>query len=218
MVLKGIHFVPVLVEPSAIADALYCVDEVLPIPYNSDLFDPSDIAYPDVNTRMRLRNRPTKVRGEVLGLRQPAPSVIPTPIQLTLQEECECHGFVDFTSINFNGFLWLYHMMATEADPLAAINLNYVAIVCLREEQAEKAAKVIRERSGAQVDVITATTAGAETTHACHADVVIFVWMASTHAVFRAFDGFDRTRFCYVQGTGSSSIVRALERWTLYRL
>jgi hypothetical protein len=108
--------------------------------------------------------------------------------------------------------------LATEADPLAAINLNYVAIVCLREEQAEKAAKVIRERSGAQVDVITATTAGAETTHACHADVVIFVWMASTHAVFRAFDGFDRTRFCYVQGTGSSSIVRALERWTLYRL
>ena len=32
-------------------------------------------------------------------------------------------------------------------------------------------------------------------------------------SVFRAFDGFDRNRLCYVQGTGAASIVRALERW-----
>ena len=100
-------------------------------------------------------------------------------------------------------------------DLLATAQLKRVAIVCLREEQANQAAAVIRERSGANVTVVTATTAGAETAQACQADVVLYVWSASTHAVFRAFDGFDRKRFCYVQGTGASSIVRTLERWTM---
>ena len=57
--------------------------------------------------------------------------------------------------------------------------------------------------------------AGAETALACTVDVVLFVWMTSTHAVFRAFDGFDKKQFCYVQGTGASSIVRTLDRWLL---
>lgn len=99
------------------------------------------------------------------------------------------------------------------ADRLAAVQLHHVAIVCLREEQAQQAATVIRQRTGAEVTVVTATAAGAETSHARQADVVLYVWMASTHAVFRAFDGYDRKRFCYIQGTGSSSIVRSLERW-----
>lgn len=102
---------------------------------------------------------------------------------------------------------------AKVADILAAANLKHVAIVCLREQQAEQAAKLIQERCGAEVTVVTSSSAGAETTLACTADVVLFVWMASTHAVFRAFDKYDRKRFCYVQGTGASSIVRALERW-----
>lgn len=99
------------------------------------------------------------------------------------------------------------------ADPLAAAKLHHVAVVCLREEQAEQAAEIIRKRSGAEVTVVIAKVAGSETTHACQADVVLFVWMASTHAVFRAFDNYERKRLCYVQGTGSSSIVRSLERW-----
>jgi hypothetical protein len=100
------------------------------------------------------------------------------------------------------------------SDPLAVAGLQHVAIVCLREQQAKQAADEIKERSGAKVTVVTATAAGSQTTQASTADVVLFVWLASTHAVFRAFDGFDRQRFCYVQGTGSSSIVRTLERWT----
>lgn len=100
-------------------------------------------------------------------------------------------------------------------DPLATMQLQKIAIVCLREEQAEQAAEAIRKRSAAEVTVVTATIAGAETEVARQADVVLFVWMASTHAVFRAFDGFDRKRFCYVQGTGAASIVRSLERWVL---
>jgi hypothetical protein len=102
-----------------------------------------------------------------------------------------------------------------EEDPLASGRLNHVAIVCLRKQQAEQAAAEIHARSGAKVTVVLAMGAGAETSMACTADVVLFVWMASTHAVFRAFDDYDRLRFCYVQGTGSSSIVQTLERWTM---
>jgi hypothetical protein len=101
------------------------------------------------------------------------------------------------------------------ADPLAAAHLRHIAVVCLREKQADQAAKAVRERSGAEVTVVTSRSAGAETAHARQADVVLFVWMASTHAVFRAFDGYDRNKFCYVQGTGASSIVRSLERWVV---
>jgi len=104
------------------------------------------------------------------------------------------------------------------ADPLAAAGLKHIAIVCLREPQAKQAAEEIKARSGAKVTVVTATGAGAQTAQACTADVVLFVWLASTHAVFRAFDSFDRQRFCYVQGTGSSSIVRSLERWSIHSL
>jgi len=102
---------------------------------------------------------------------------------------------------------------AEEEDPLTAAQLRQVAIVCLREQQARAAAAIIRERTSAEVSVVASTAAGPETAQARQADVVLFVWMASTHAVFRAFDGFDRKRFCYVQGTGGSSIVRSLERW-----
>jgi hypothetical protein len=100
-------------------------------------------------------------------------------------------------------------------DPLAAAGLQHVAIVCLREQQAKQAADDIRKRTGAKVTVVSAAVAGAETAVACTSNVVLFVWMASTHALFRAFDAFDKKRFCYVQGTGSSSIVRSLERWVL---
>ncbi len=102
-------------------------------------------------------------------------------------------------------------------DPITAAGLQHVAIVCLREQQAKQAADEIRERSGARVTVVSDTTAGAQTAHACSADVVLFVWLASTHAVFRAFDNYDRQALCYVQGTGASSIVRSLERWTVSR-
>jgi hypothetical protein len=111
-----------------------------------------------------------------------------------------------------------YLPVATEldqVDPLAGAGLRHVAIVCMREQQARDAAEQIQQRTGAQVSVVITKTAGSETDHARNADVVLFVWLATSHAVFRAFDGFDRRRFCYVQGTGASSIVRSLERWAM---
>ena len=102
-----------------------------------------------------------------------------------------------------------------EVDPLAERKLKHIAIVCMRERQAREAAEQISRRIRADVTIVTESVAGVVTHHACTADVILFVWMASTHALFRAFDGFDRRRFCYVQGTGAASIVRTLERWVL---
>lgn len=100
-----------------------------------------------------------------------------------------------------------------DLDALANAKLRHVAIVCMREPQAREAAEQVAARSGAEVTLVTGKSAGAETDHARTADVILFVWMATSHAVFRAFDGVDRKRIGYVQGTGVSSIVRALERW-----
>jgi hypothetical protein len=100
-------------------------------------------------------------------------------------------------------------------DVLAGLGLRKIAIVCMREQQASEAAKIIASRTRAEVSIVTAKAAGDETRRAQAADVVLFVWMATTHAVFREFDGFDRRRLCYVQGTGASSIVRSLERWAM---
>lgn len=41
-----------------------------------------------------------------------------------------------------------------------------------------------------------------EIVKARQADIVLSIWKASTDAVFRAFDGYERKRVCYVQGPG----------------
>ena len=98
-------------------------------------------------------------------------------------------------------------------DLLVNANLKKIAIVCMREKQASEAAKMIQARTEVKVSLVSTKVAGTETDHACSCDVVLFVWLATTHAVFRGFDDFDRSKLCYVQGTGAASIVRALERW-----
>lgn len=106
---------------------------------------------------------------------------------------------------------------ATEADvdPLQQANLRKVAIVSMRERQAREAAAMISERTGAETVIVSDKVAGAATDNAVTADVVLFVWSATSHAVFRAFDGMDRERLAYVQGTGAGSILLALERWAV---
>lgn len=96
-------------------------------------------------------------------------------------------------------------------DPLSSAGLKKVAIVSLHEKTAREAAQEIQERTGANVFVVSEHAAGDATRSATSADVILFVWGAAKHAVFRAFDKV-RDRLEYVQGTGSGSIVRALER------
>ena len=100
------------------------------------------------------------------------------------------------------------------ADLIAEADLRRIAIVSLREEPARLAAELIRQRTAAEVIVVTETHAGINTNNAKLADVVLFVWSSSTHAVYRAFDNV-RDKIAYVQGTGATSIVIALERWLL---
>jgi len=97
-------------------------------------------------------------------------------------------------------------------DPLATSGLRKVAIVSLHERAARAAADIILERSGAEVVVVDEVVAGAATESARSADVILLVWAATKHAVYRAFDNV-RDKVAYVQGTGMSSIVLALERW-----
>jgi len=99
-------------------------------------------------------------------------------------------------------------------DPLQAAALRKIAIVSLHEKAAQAAAALIRERTNAEVLVVSELVAGRDTKSARTADVVLLVWAATKHSVYRAFDDM-RDKIAYVQGTGVSSVVLALERWVL---
>ncbi|GAB3647288.1 hypothetical protein [Ramlibacter alkalitolerans] len=97
-------------------------------------------------------------------------------------------------------------------DPLADAGLRQIAVVSLREASAYDAAQQLEARTGAKVSVVSSLTAGSETRNALTADLILYVWAATTHATYRAFDDH-RHKIEYVQGTGSSSIIMAAERW-----
>jgi hypothetical protein len=105
---------------------------------------------------------------------------------------------------------------AERSDTLAAAGLKTIAIVSLRETSANSAARELEGRTGATVFVVTSLVANDETRRAATADLVLYVWAASTHAAYRAFDRW-RDKLEYVQGTGASSIVMAAERWAMRR-
>ena len=98
-----------------------------------------------------------------------------------------------------------------EGDVLAECDFSKVAIVTLNERTAKIAQREIEARTRAKVVIVSDLSAGEGTDAALLSDVVLFVSGAVKHAVYRAFDG-RRDILEYVQGKGSSSIVRALER------
>jgi hypothetical protein len=100
------------------------------------------------------------------------------------------------------------------SDIFATSDLKKVAIISLHEKSAKAAAELIRERFGAEVIIVSDHVAGAATQSAQSADVVLVVWAATKHSVYRAFDKV-RDKLAYVQGTGPSSILLALERWLM---
>lgn len=102
-------------------------------------------------------------------------------------------------------------IVENDVDPLRRSSFKKIAIVSLHERAAREAATQIGERCDAEVIVVTDHAAGERTSLAATADVILFVWGATKHAVYRAFDKV-RDRLEYVQGTGSASIIRALER------
>lgn len=96
-------------------------------------------------------------------------------------------------------------------DPLTEAGLKKVAIVSLRQRQAQEAARMIRSRCGAEIVLVDETDTGPLVRSARNADVILVVWSAISHAVFRGLDPV-RERVAYVQGTGAESIVLSLER------
>lgn len=101
-------------------------------------------------------------------------------------------------------------------DLLAGAGFRQIAIVSLREASAREAARELETRTGAAVAVVSSLVAGQDTRHAANADLILYVWAATSHATYRAFDGL-RDRLEYVQGTGASSILLAAERWASRR-
>lgn len=102
-------------------------------------------------------------------------------------------------------------------DPLSEIHLHKVAVVSLHERAAKVAAEELQRRTGANVVIVTSTSADDLTRTAETADLILFVWAACTHAVYRAFDHV-RENLVYVQGTGPSSIILAAEQWASHHL
>jgi hypothetical protein len=109
-------------------------------------------------------------------------------------------------------FLAREELTAPEIDPLAAAKLRAIAIVTLHDRAGKMAAEMLRVRTGADVFVVSSLVADERTRLAADADLILFVWAATKHAVLRAFDGV-RQKIEYVQGTGPTSIVHAAERW-----
>ncbi len=101
---------------------------------------------------------------------------------------------------------------AETKDPLAQCGLKKIAVVTLQERAGRQAAEELRARTGAEVVLVTSMAAGSLTRTAESADLILLVWAACKHAVFRAFDRV-RDRLAYVQGTGPSSIILAAEAW-----
>ena len=97
-------------------------------------------------------------------------------------------------------------------DQLARAQLRKVAIISLQEAAAREAARELQSRTGAEVLLITSLVQDGFTNAAKDADVILFVWAACSHAVYRAFDDC-RDKVAYVQGTGASSIIAAAEVW-----
>jgi hypothetical protein len=100
----------------------------------------------------------------------------------------------------------------SQVDPLAVLGLQHVAIISLQETSAREAAREIERRSGAKVIVVTSSVADFQAKHAKSSDLILYVWAATSHATYRSLDSV-RDRIEYVQGTGSSSILVAAERW-----
>jgi hypothetical protein len=97
-------------------------------------------------------------------------------------------------------------------DPLVAAPLRRIAVVSLHEKIARTAAEALRARTGAKVTVVPSPAPEETIQEALQADLILFVWAATSYAVLEKFESV-KPKLEFVQGTGSASIVRAAERW-----
>jgi hypothetical protein len=105
-----------------------------------------------------------------------------------------------------------------EEDPIRAAKLRRIEILhSWVPQQAGAAEQLIQARTDAEVHVIEAEDTGPWTRRAAAADVILYLWKRSSHAVFYGIDSDMRKRLVYVPGTTAASIVMALEAWVRSR-
>jgi hypothetical protein len=103
-------------------------------------------------------------------------------------------------------------MTKAEADPIRAAGWRRVAIIhSWVPDAAQRAAELLQTRTDAEVTVIGAEDAAGLTRRASNADVILYVWRRSSHAVFYGFDAAMRKKLAYVAGTTATSILMAAE-------
>ena len=147
---------------------------------------------------------------EAVGLAQRKQMVL-SPSQLRLWRRVSSLLELDATAVA-QDLASLRPMVEEEqTDSLANTPWQKIAIVSLQETAAREAARELQLRTKAEVIVVTSLVQDGLTKTAKTADVILLVWAACSHAVYRAFDDC-RSRVAYVQGTGTSSIVAAAER------
>ena len=139
-----------------------------------------------------------------------------TPIQLKTWERVSRMLEIHPDSAHRDLAALIDHTAEPTDDPLATVGWRKIAIVSLQESAAREAARELENRTGAKVIVVTSLVQDSFTRVAATSDVIFLVWAACSHAVYRAFDDI-RERLVYVQGTGTSSIVAAAERWAEQR-
>jgi hypothetical protein len=138
--------------------------------------------------------------------------IVLSPTQLRLWQRVS--GLLELDASSVAQDLASLHPMVHENqfDTLGNAKWQKIAIVSLQETSAREAARELQIRTQAEVIVVTSLVQDGLTKSAKTADVILLVWAACSHAVYRAFDEC-RSRVAYVQGTGTSSIVAAAERW-----
>jgi hypothetical protein len=148
---------------------------------------------------------------EAVGLAQ-RKKIVLSPVQMRLWKRVAGLLELDATAVAQDLASLRPLVEVQQIDALANTTWQKIAIVSLQETAAREAARELQLRTKAEVIVVTSLVQDGLTKTAKTADVILLVWAACSHAVYRAFDDC-RARVAYVQGTGTSSIVAAAERW-----
>ena len=98
----------------------------------------------------------------------------------------------------------------SEKDNLILKRFKKIIIVSLQENSAKQAKIDILQRIDCNIILLNKVLSVNDAKVVEDADIILYVWSANKHSNFKALNKF-RHKFIYVKGTGSASIVKALE-------
>jgi hypothetical protein len=102
-----------------------------------------------------------------------------------------------------------------DEDPLRQVSRHKIAILhSWAPDAAQRAAGLIRDRTGTQVTIIQAETKTSSLKAAGNNDILLFLHRRSAHQLFYGLSAEARDKIVYVPGATASSIILALEQWS----